>query len=143
MNLTKNFTLAEMTASSTATAKKIDNSAPTGSVLDNLTALCVHVLQPLRDAYGKSIVINSGYRCPKLNKAVGGVSNSQHMTGEAADIRCNNKTTREWIFNWLKENVVFDQLILEHNSSGTYWVHVSYKRNGKNRKQVIGNLLKK
>lgn len=141
MNLTKNFTLEEMCASATATARKIKN-VPTKDVEERLKALCENVLQPLRDAYGMSIVINSGYRCPKLNSAVGGAKTSQHMTGEAADIRCNNKVTREWIFNYIKDNLPFDQLILEHNSAGTYWVHVSY-RNGKNRKQVIGNLLKK
>lgn len=140
--LTPNFTLEEMCASSTATARHIDNT-PTESVKINLRALCENVLQPLRDAYGKSIVINSGYRCKKLNSAVGGSKTSQHMTGEAADIRCNNKVTREWIFDYIKTHLTFDQLILEHNSSGTYWVHVSYRKDGKNRKQVIADMLKK
>ena len=141
MQLSKNFTLAELCASATAQAHKILN-APTSKEIDNLEALCINVLQPLRDAYGKSIVLNSGYRCQRLNTLVGGVKNSQHTTGQAADIRCGNKTTREWIFNYIKNHLTFDQLILEHNKVGTYWVHVSYSRT-KNRKQVIGNLLKK
>lgn len=141
MRLTKNFTLEELCASDTAKRMGIDNK-PSAVAESNLLLVARNILQPLRDAYGKSIVINSGYRCPALNKAVGGASTSQHLKGEAVDIRCNNKETREWIFNWIKANCKFDQLILEHNSQGVYWVHVSYRRTG-NRKQVIGNLLKK
>lgn len=142
MQLTKNFTLAELCASATAKARGISN-VPTATVTSNLQALATNVLQPLRDAYGKPIVINSGYRCPKLNAAVGGVKNSQHLTGQAADIRCNSPETRKWIFNYIKDHLTFDQLILEHTSSGSYWVHVSYCKSGKNRKSVISNLLKK
>jgi hypothetical protein len=109
-----------------------------------LCALVHNVLQPLRDAMGESIKIGSGYRCPQLNKAVGGVSNSQHMKGEAVDlcIDGDKKKGRKWM-TWIMENCDFDQLIWEHNSKGTYWVHVSYRADGKNRRQVIGNLLKK
>ena len=140
--LTANFTLEELCASTTATERHIDNT-PTETVKANLKALCENVLQPLRDAFGKSIVINSGYRCKRLNAAVGGSSTSQHMTGEAADIRCNNKATREWIFGYIRTHLKFDQLILEHNSSGTYWVHVSYRNGRKNRMAVIADMLKK
>lgn len=140
MNLTKNFNLEELTYSSTAASRKIDNT-PTDAVKANLKALCENILQPLRDAFGKSIVLNSGYRSPKVNSLVGGSKTSQHMTGEAADIRCNNKETREWIFNYIKKNLPFDQLILEHNSSGTYWVHVSYSK--RHRRMVIADMLKK
>ena len=140
--ITKNSTLEEFYTGSTTARKLGIYNTPTEEAKKNLIALAKNVLQPLRDAYGKSIVLNSGYRCPKLNNAVGGVSNSQHTLGMAADIRCNDKTTREWIFNYIKNNLPFDQLILEHNKSGVYWVHVSYSTT-KNRKQVIGNLLKK
>ena len=142
MNLSKNFTLEELTASATAKAKGIHN-VPGVQEAVNLTALVHKVLQPLRDAMGP-ITIASGYRCPALNKAVGGVTNSQHMKGEAVDIFIKGDTlygTR--LFRWIKDNAPFDQLIWEHNVKGTYWVHVSYKADGNNRRHVIGNLLKK
>jgi hypothetical protein len=81
-----------------------------------------------------------------LNKAVGGVYNSQHMKGQAADlcIDCDIEKGRRW-FNYIKDHLPFDQLIMEHNSNGTYWVHVSFvfPDFGKNRRQVIDNLLKR
>ena len=86
--ISKNFTLDELTASATAKQQHIIN-APGVDEVCNLCALVHHVLQPLRDAMGEAIKIGSGYRCPQLNKAVGGVSNSQHVKGEAADIDIN------------------------------------------------------
>lgn len=140
--LTKNFTLEEMIASQTAKAKGIDNS-PNSAVVVNLTHLAVKILQPLRTAMNEPIKIGSGYRCPKLNKAVGGVDNSQHMTGQAVDLCIDGDMAKgkRW-FDWIRKNCIFDQLIMEHNSKGSYWVHVSYNFNG-NRGQVIDNLLKK
>lgn len=143
IRLTKNFTLEEMTASATAKAKRIDNTPLTQHVV-NLTLLATHVLQPLRDALGTPIKIGSGYRSPKLNAAVGGVSNSQHMMGQAVDICIDGDI--EWgkmIFSWIETHCEFDQLIWEHNSKGSYWVHVSFKGDGMNRNQVIRDLLKK
>jgi hypothetical protein len=101
-------------------------------------------LEPLRDAMGHAIKIGSGYRCPALNQAVGGVSNSQHMKGEAADLCIDGDKVKgkRW-FDWIKAHCEFDQLIWEHNDRGSYWVHVSFRTDGRNRKQVIGNLLKK
>ena len=141
--ISKNFTLEEFTTSDTAKAKGISNIPSTQQVA-NLCALVHHVLQPLRDAMGQEIKIGSGYRCPKLNAAVGGVSNSQHLNGEAADLCIDGDKLKgkRW-FDWIKAHVVFDQLIMEHNAKGSYWVHVSYRADGKNRKQVIENLLKK
>ena len=141
--ISKNFTLEEFTASDTAKAKGISNIPSTQQVA-NLCALVHHVLQPLRNAMGQEIKIGSGYRCPKLNAAVGGVSNSQHLNGEAADLCIDGDKLKgkRW-FDWIKAHVVFDQLIMEHNAKGSYWVHVSYRADGKNRKQVIENLLKK
>ncbi len=142
MNLSKNFTLEELTASATAKAKGIRN-IPGVQEAVNLTALVHKVLQPLREACGP-VVVASGYRCPQLNKAVGGVSNSQHMTGEAADLFIHgDKAYGQRLFDWLRAHADFDQLIWEHNAKGTYWVHVSYKADGNNRRQVIGNLLKR
>ena len=141
--ISKNFTLDELLASDTAKKCGIIN-APGMAEVCNLCALVHNVLQPLRDAMGEAIKIGSGYRCPQLNKAVGGVSNSQHINGEAADLCIDGDKLKgkRW-FDWIKAHVVFDQLIMEHNSKGTYWVHVSYRADGKNRRQVINELLKK
>lgn len=141
--ISKNFTLEEFTASATAKANGITN-VPSTQQVANLCALVHNVLQPLRDAMGQEIKICSGYRCHRLNAAVGGVSNSQHMNGEAADLCIDGDKTKglKW-FEYIRRNLPFDQLILEHNSKGTYWVHVSFNAQGKNRRQVIDNLLKK
>lgn len=142
--LSKNFTLAELTASDTAKARGIKNDPGLQEIV-NLTALVHNVLQPLRTAMGEPIKIGSGYRSPALNKAVGGVSNSQHMTGEAADLCLDGdiQKGRKW-FSWIKTNCQYDQLIWEKNpKTGNYWVHVSFRADGKNRKQTIELLLKK
>ena len=131
----KYFTLSKLTASATAKRKGIDNT-PNGEQKANLTALVANILDPLREAYGKPIVVSSGFRCTKLNKAVGGVAKSQHTTGEAADIHtlsdrpADNKKLFELI---QKLGLPFDQLIDEY---GYNWVHVSYS-SGKNRKEVL------
>ena len=141
--ISRSFTLEEFTKSDTAKAKGIVNAIGQTEVV-NLCALVHQVLQPLRDAMGHQVKIGSGYRCPRLNAEVGGVKNSQHMTGEAADLCIDGdmQKGKRW-FEWIKANCNFDQLIWEHNAKGTYWVHVSYRASGNNRKQVIGNLLKK
>ena len=84
--------------------------------------------------YGKPITVNSGYRCPKLNDAVGGAKNSQHMRGEAADITAGSKMENKRLFELIWDNLPFDQLIDESNYS---WVHVSYVSTSKNRKQIL------
>jgi len=141
--ISRSFVLEEFTKSDTAKARGIVNAIGQTEVV-NLCALVHQVLQPLRDAMGHQVKIGSGYRCPRLNAAVGGVKNSQHMTGEAADLCIDGDMAKgkRW-FEWIKANCNFDQLIWEHNAKGTYWVHVSYRASGNNRKQVIGNLLKK
>lgn len=140
--LTPHFKLSEFTKSSTATARKIDNT-PSEQVISNLTLLCEQVLEPLRVHFNCPIIISSGYRSPALNKAVGGVKNSQHMTGEAADIHLpNNETGRKW-FLWMMDNLKFDQLIMEKSTptSTRYWIHVSFSRHHC-RQQVIQKLMK-
>ena len=141
--ISKNFTLDELLASDTAKQKGIIN-APGIVEVCNLCALVHHVLQPLRDAMNEPIKIGSGYRCTRLNQAVGGVGNSQHTKGEAADLCIDGDKVRgkRW-FDWIKSHCEFDQLIWEHNSKGNYWVHVSFRSDGKNRRQVINELLKK
>ncbi|WAX06688.1 hypothetical protein BF344P1_00058 [Bacteroides phage BF344P1] len=118
----KYFTLKELTRSTTATAKGIDNT-PTPEVEKNITLLVENVLDPLRKIYGKPITVNSGYRCPELNKAVGGSKTSDHVKGFAADITGGSKEENERIFNIIKHNFHFKQLIDE---KGFSWVHVSY-----------------
>lgn len=142
--LSKNFTLEEMTASATATAKGIRNN-PGQTDIINLCALVHKVLQPLREAMGHPIKIGSGFRSLALNQAVGGVSNSQHMRGEAADLCIDGdiQKGKRW-FEWINTHCEFDQLIWEKNpKTGNYWVHVSYRADGKNRKKVTNILLKK
>lgn len=128
----KYFTIEEMTKSSTATAKGIDNTPSEEGVL-RLQKLIEAVLDPLREWYGKPIKVNSGYRCEALNKAIGGAKSSQHMLGEAADITVGSKEENEKLFDYIKDNLEFDQLI---NESDFSWVHVSY-REGRLRKQVL------
>ena len=120
------FSIEELCKSDTATARGIDNT-PNEEVKANLEALIENVLDPLREAYGRPIYINSGYRCPELNKAVGGVSNSEHLTGCAADIDTNDKEENRKLFELAQElNLPFRQLIDEANLS---WVHISYNAN--------------
>jgi len=141
--ISKNFTLEELLYSKTAEARGIAN-IPTHEVIVNLCALTHHVLQPLRNAMGVAIPISSGFRCPRLNKEVGGSSTSQHLRGQAADLSIGGDMVkgRRW-FTWIQSHCDFDQLIWEHDKNGVYWVHVSYRADGKNRKQVINSLLKR
>ena len=144
IRLSRNFTLEEFCASQTAQAKGISNVPSTQEIV-NLTALVQNVLQPLREAMGHAIKIGSGYRCAKLNAAVGGVSNSQHTTGQAADLCIDGdiEKGKKW-FRYIKMYLVFDQLIWERNpKTGNYWVHVSFRADGSNRGQVIDYLEKK
>lgn len=129
----KHFTIDELCRSDTARSRGIDNT-PAEEVKRNLTALVANVLDPLREWYGKPIYVNSGYRCTALNKAVGGVANSQHLTGQAADIDVNDRAENRKLMKHIEDNLDFDQLIWEN---GGAWVHVSYRADGKNRRQVL------
>ena len=118
----KYFTIAELIKTN---HKGIDNT-PDATVKKNLTALVDNVLDPLREAYGRPIYVSSGYRCPKLNKAVGGAASSQHMLGQAADIRSKEDTPEEnkKLFDLIvKLKLPFDQVINEY---GYNWIHVSF-----------------
>ena len=145
-NITMHFTIEEMYASDTAKRLGIDNK-PTTQKMINLVYLCAFVLEPLRVAMGEPIRVSSGYRCEKLNKAVGGVYNSQHLKGQAADLCIDGdiQKGRKW-FEYIRNHLPFDQLIWEKNpKTGSCWVHVSfvYPDFGKNRRHVINNLEKK
>lgn len=123
MQITDNFTLKELIHSDVATKKKIDNT-PSKIEKENLIRLTKEILQPIRNKYGKPITITSGFRCEKLNKAVGGVPTSQHIKGEAVDIVCsNNKELWNLIVSMVKSGeVTVGQLINEKKLS---WIHIS------------------
>lgn len=126
------FTINELTKSSTAEQKKINNT-PSAEHEKNLIALIKNILDPLRKEYGKPIIVTSGYRSNVLNKAIGGAKNSQHQYGFAADIRSvsDSKEENKKIFE-LAKNLPFDQLIDEHNYD---WIHISYSP--KHRRQIL------
>lgn len=139
MQLSANFTLDEMIRSSTASRHGYkEQFTPGPEIVSNLTELCVHVLQPLRLYIKRPIFVSSGYRCPNLNKAVGGVKNSQHLTGEAADLQAVGDMENRELFESIKKSgIKFDQLIWEYgDQNNPDWVHVSYSKTH-NRGQIL------
>ena len=149
MHLSPHFQLVEFIRSSTADVLDIDNTlSPLVDrdlvIISNLARICHTILEPLRTHARCPIIISSGYRSPTLNRAVGGAAHSQHLTGEAVDIRIpSSETGREW-FEWMRTHLPFDQLIKERatRSSPTFWIHVSLRASGDQRQQVIDNLVK-
>ena len=143
MKLSKNFTCEELCHSGVAERKGLRNRPKTKEeervVIENLKALCMEVLQPLRDYLGKPVVISSGYRSEEVNRMVGGVKGSQHLKGEAADIHVENTEHLLKIMHFIMEETDFDQLIWEKNKAGTQWVHVSFRRYGVNKHQVLSS----
>ena len=129
----KYFTIAEFCRSNTADRLGINNRCRQEH-MENLTVLVENVLDPLREWYGKPLIVSSGYRCPELNAAVKGSKTSQHMSGQAADIDTGDRQQNKLLFEYIKKNLPFDQLIWEH---GGDWVHVSYQTVGENRQQVL------
>jgi hypothetical protein len=137
MNLTKNFTLAEMTKSETALRHGLENN-PGEQELAALQLLAEKVLQPVRDHYGKGVKVNSGFRHPDVNQKVGGSRNSDHTRGQAADIEIPGVANAE-LAEWIRDNLEFRQLILEFYTPGipdSGWVHVSYVAED-NKKEVL------
>ena len=127
MNLSANFTLSELTKSETALRYGMENT-PTQTEIDNLTALCYNVLQPVRDHFAMGVKVNSGFRHPLVNAKVGGSTTSDHCKGMAADIEIPGVANAE-LAEWIKDNCEFRQLILEFYTPGipdSGWVHVSY-----------------
>lgn len=138
---TNYFTIKELSASTTARAKGIDNT-PSQAVCDKLHLLITECLNPIREAYGKPITVTSGYRCAALNKAVGGKATSQHTKGEAADLVGKTPEETKKIYDIAKALWSFDQLLFESNGKST-WVHISYVSKEKNRLQAIDNYIVK
>lgn len=137
MKLTENFSLAEMVKSETALRKGLDNT-PGDVEIENLKRLAENVLQPVRNAYGKGVKVNSGFRHPDVNAAVGGSRTSDHCKGMAADIEIPGVANAD-LAEWIKDNLEFTQLILEFYTPGipdSGWVHVSYDPNNL-KKQVM------
>lgn len=129
-DLSKNFSLREFEKSDTASMLGIDNTIKSKDVKDNIKELVDNILQPLRDSWGKPLFVNSGYRCIKVNKAVGGVPTSQHVIGQAADIGCSDPYELAKLIK--KMRLDFDQV-------GLYptFVHISYSKDGNNRNNVF------
>ena len=134
----KYFTIEELYRSKTAKQLKINN-VPSEEIIEHLTLLVNCLLDPLREEWGSPIIVNSGYRCPQLNKAIDGAKTSAHMSGWAADIRPQNgkmKEFKEFVVKFV-ENKFWDQLILE-KSGNTEWIHISlYNNSGKQREQIF------
>ncbi|MFR9541393.1 MAG: D-Ala-D-Ala carboxypeptidase family metallohydrolase [Rikenellaceae bacterium] len=129
----KYFTIEELTRSTTATARGIDNT-PTEAAKKSLQYLIENLLDPIRARYGAPISVNSGYRSMALNAAVGGVATSQHVSGEAADVTVGSKGSNRDLFELiLNSGLEFDQLIDEKDYS---WIHISLKES-RNRRQVL------
>ena len=124
--LSEHFKLSEFTQSGTARRHKVKN-VPGPREVERLRFLCVKSLEPMRRRFG-AIRITSGFRCKKLNALVGGSPMSQHVLGEAADIHTGGRELSEKMFGFAKQNISFDQLILEHNPAhGIYWLHISLR----------------
>ena len=139
MKLSKNLSLAEVTKSTTAKRLNIDN-APDEWVTENLRQIAINIFQPLRDAFGCPIYVSSGYRSVDLNSAIGGSKRSQHVEGRALDLDADvyGNCTNSQIFNHIRENLEFDQLIWEFgDQDNPDWVHVSYVYGGVNRGRCL------
>ena len=139
MKLSKNLSLAEVTKSITAKRLGIDNT-PDEWVTENLKKVAEHIFQPVRDHFGKPIYVSSGYRGPELNRAIGGSKRSQHMEGRALDLDADvfGRCTNSQIFDYIKDNLEFDQLIWEFgDQDNPDWVHVSFVYDGVNRKRCL------
>lgn len=139
MKLSEHLSLAEFSRSDTAKRKGIDNT-PKGEHLEAAKNLAEKVFEPVRTHFGKPIFISSGYRSAELNKAIGGAATSQHSKGEAIDIDMDGHggPSNTEVYNYIKDNVDFDQLIWEFgDDTKPDWVHVSYKKTGAQRGEIL------
>jgi len=138
MQLSTNLSLAEVTRSETAKRRGISNM-PTPEHIENFKKLAANIFQPIREHFGKPIIISSGYRSAELNKAIGGSLSSQHCSGEAIDIDMDGTDiTNKQIFDYIKDNLNFDQIIWEFGTdTNPDWVHVSFSASKPQRKQML------
>jgi hypothetical protein len=136
MKLSEHLDLSEVTRSDMAKRRGISNM-PTPEHIENFKILAENIFEPIRKHFGVPIFVSSGYRSKELNKAIGGATSSQHLLGQALDLDMDgakNGVTNKMVFDYIKENLNFDQLINEFDYS---WVHVSYNPSGKQRKQIL------
>jgi hypothetical protein len=136
MKLSEHLDLSEVTRSDMAKRRGISNM-PTPEHIENFKILAENIFEPIRKHFGVPIMISSGYRSKELNKAIGGSLTSQHLLGQALDLDMDgtkNGVTNKMVFDYIKANLNFDQLINEFDYS---WVHVSYNPSGKQRKQIL------
>jgi hypothetical protein len=127
MNLSKNFTLNELTKSETAIRLDIDNT-PNDEQIESLRLLCENILQPVRDHFGKPVKITSGFRCPAVNQATGGSATSDHCKGQAVDFEIDGLPNPD-VAQWIMDNLDYTQLILEFYTQGqpnSGWIHCSF-----------------
>ena len=140
MKLSEHLDLSEVIRSESAKRNGISNM-PTAQHIENFKLLAEKVFQPIREHFRCPIHISSGYRSKELNSTIGGSSSSQHCTGEAIDVDMDgtpNGVTNRMVFDYIKDNLEFDQLIYEFgDANNPDWVHVSYESSGKQRKQVL------
>lgn len=139
MKLSKNLSLGEFTRSQTAKRRGIDNT-PEGEHLEAAKELAENIFQPIREHFGTPIFLSSGYRSDALNEAIGGSKTSQHSKGEAIDIDMDHRNgpSNAEVFHYIRENLNFDQLIWEFGTdTNPDWVHVSYKKGGPQRNQIL------
>jgi hypothetical protein len=140
MQISKHLSLAEVSRSETAKRRGINNT-PSGEHLANFKLLAENIFEPIREHFGVPIHISSGYRSKELNSAINGSLTSQHCQGEAIDIDMDGSTngvTNKMVFDYIKDNLNFDQLIYEFGTDkNPDWVHVSYESSGKQRKQIL------
>lgn len=136
MNISTHITLKEATTSQTATRLGIDNT-PDTQTIERMKVVAEKCFEPMREWYGKPLTVSSFYRCPELNKAVGGSKTSQHVKGEAIDIDTGSRTENKKLLEWAKANLIFDQLLYEFgDETGPEWVHISFSLSG-NRNQYL------
>ena len=136
--MSKFFSVRELTASATARKYGIDNTPQDAEIIEHIEEL-IELMDGIRSAWGSAIIVTSGYRCPELNKKVGGAKTSAHLTGYAVDcVPANNK--KKEFFEFCKEYLKsrdFDELIFERNSKGAIWIHIALKSiDGKQRKKI-------
>ncbi len=137
MNISKHITLEEATKSQSAIRAKIDNT-PNEVQLANMELVAEKCFEPLREWYNKPLMVSSFFRCEVLNTLIKGSKTSQHKEGKAIDISTNNNIENTKLFEWAKNNLIFDQLIKEDidKNGGCKWIHISYNLNN-NKNEVL------
>lgn len=137
MNISEHITYDEAVKSQTATRLKIEN-IPSGEQVECMKIVAEKCFEPMRTYWGTSLMVDSFYRSPELNKAIGGVVTSQHCKGEAIDVYAGSLANNKKLLEWAKANLIFDQLLWEFGTDeGPSWVHISFTAKKKNRQEYL------